>query len=95
MGEKYVYDKVQKKVVPMSQRQDKPMVERSHVVRDGFYVIPDIEPYEGVGFDGSPMVTSRSQHRELLKQHNVVEVGNEMPAWMKERKYERAHGRQD
>ena len=90
-----VYDKVQKKVVYISQRKDKPIVERSSTCRDGFYVVPDIEPYVGVGFPGKPVVTSRSQHRALLKQHNAHEVGNDMPAWLKERKYEQKHGRKD
>jgi hypothetical protein len=90
-----VYDKTQKKVVPISERQDRPIVDRSGTCRDGFYVMPDIEPYEGVGFEGKPVVTSRSHHRELLRQHGVVEVGNEKPAWMKELEYERAHGRKD
>lgn len=35
--------------------------------------------YQGVGFPGNPRVTSRSQHRELLKRHNCVEVGTERP----------------
>lgn len=55
-------------------------------------VIPDIEPYEAVGFEGAPMVTSRSQHRELLKTHNCEEVGNEMPKAIRELKYRRENG---
>ena len=35
--------------------------------------------YQGVGFPGNPRVTSRSQHRELLKRHSCVEVGSERP----------------
>jgi hypothetical protein len=38
-------------------------------------VMPDIEPYKSM-IDGS-MITSRSQHRAHLKQHNCIEVGNE------------------
>jgi hypothetical protein len=45
-------------------------------------IIPDIEPYKAVGIDGK-WVTSRSHHRALLKQHGMIEVGNEMPKWMK------------
>ena len=39
------------------------------------YIMPDIEPYKSM-VDGS-MITSRSKHREHLKQHNVIEIGNE------------------
>jgi hypothetical protein len=45
-------------------------------------IIPDIQPYKAVGIDGS-WVTSRSHHRALLKQHGMIEVGNEQPKWMK------------
>jgi len=39
------------------------------------YVMPDIQPYTSM-VDGS-MITSRSQHKAHLKQHNCVEVGND------------------
>jgi putative FmdB family regulatory protein len=39
------------------------------------HVVSDIEPYQSMA-DGS-MITSRSQHRDHLKRHNVIEVGNE------------------
>jgi hypothetical protein len=38
-------------------------------------VIRDIEPYQNM-INGK-MISSRSEHRELLKRHNCVEVGNE------------------
>jgi len=41
----------------------------------GFYVVPDIQPYQSM-IDGS-MITSRSRHREHLKAHNCIEVGND------------------
>lgn len=41
-------------------------------------VIRDIEPYQSM-IDGH-MVTSRSEHRDHLKAHGCVEVGNEDPA---------------
>ena len=41
----------------------------------GPYVMPDISPYKSM-IDGS-MITSRSIHRDHLKQHNCIEVGNE------------------
>ena len=39
------------------------------------YVQPDIQPYKSM-VDGS-MITSRSQHRAHLRQHNCIEIGNE------------------
>jgi len=37
--------------------------------------MPDIQPYMSM-VDGS-MIASRSHHREHLKRHGVIEVGNE------------------
>lgn len=42
---------------------------------DAPMVMPDIQPYRSQ-LDGS-IVTSRSRHRELLKAHGCIEVGNE------------------
>lgn len=41
------------------------------------YIAPDIQPYKSMVT--GEMITSRSQHRSHLKQHNMIEVGNEMP----------------
>lgn len=41
-------------------------------------VIRDIEPYRSMA-DGS-MITSRSQHRDHLRAHDMVELGNELPS---------------
>lgn len=41
----------------------------------GPMIMRDIEPYKNM-IDGR-MITSRSEHRELLKRHNCVEVGND------------------
>lgn len=43
--------------------------------RADYHVMGDIQPYQSM-CDGS-MVMGRRQHREHLKQHNVIEVGNE------------------
>lgn len=43
------------------------------------YVSVDIQPYKSM--ISGEMITSRSQHREHLKQHGMIEIGNEkMPA---------------
>lgn len=40
-----------------------------------YHVVGDIDPYRSM-VDGS-IITSRSRHREHLKDHGVVEVGND------------------
>lgn len=39
------------------------------------YVMPDIQPYQNMA-DGR-WITSRSHHKNLLKQHKLIEIGNE------------------
>ena len=41
-------------------------------------IMRDLAPYQNM-VDGR-MITSRSEHRELLKRHNLIEVGNETKA---------------
>ena len=48
---------------PQTQLSDAPMV------------MPDIQPYQSM-IDGS-MITSRSKHREHLRDNNCIEIGNE------------------
>ena len=38
-------------------------------------ILRDIEPYQNM-IDGK-MISSRSEHRELLNRHNCIEIGNE------------------
>jgi len=49
--------------------------DESPAQKAGYYVVPDIQPYQNM-IDGK-MVTSRSEHRELLKRHGCIEIGNE------------------
>lgn len=41
-------------------------------------IIKDIEPYRNVGVDNG-VIGGRRQHRDMLRAHNLVEVGNEKP----------------
>jgi len=41
------------------------------------HVIRDLEPYQSMVT--GEMITSRSQHRDHLKRHHVVELGNDKP----------------
>lgn len=50
---------------------------------NGPFIQGDIQPYRSM-VDGR-MVTSRSQHRSMLKQHGLIEVGNETK-YLKSRK---------
>lgn len=43
----------------------------------GYTVMGDIAPYQSV-IDGT-LITSRSRHREHLRAHGCIEVGNERP----------------
>jgi len=40
-------------------------------------IMPDIQPYKSMAT--GEMIGGRRQHREHLKQHGLVEVGNERP----------------
>jgi hypothetical protein len=45
------------------------------------YIMPDIKPYQSMVT--GEMITSRSRHREHLKQHNCFEIGNEIDHTLK------------
>lgn len=66
---KYVWDRWGKQWVPAAdiKRSNKP---------DAPAVISDMEEYRAIGIKGAPMITSRSQHRQVLRENNMVEVGN-------------------
>ena len=57
-------------------------------VSEGTMVMGDIQPYQAMFVDQAtgtaPMVTSRSQHRELLRRNGLVEIGNEVQAHLKQ-----------
>jgi hypothetical protein len=53
-------------------------------------VMPDIQPYQSM-IDGT-MITSRSQHRAHLRQHNCIEIGNETKHLKKYGRYEPPSG---
>lgn len=57
------------------------------------YVITDIQPYQSM-VDGS-MIGSRSKHREHLKAHGMIEVGNEQPVQPKPKEVNREEIRKE
>lgn len=64
----FVWDPVTKSMVPKEEYVET-MEELAPMV------IPDIQPYKSMAT--GEMITSRSRHREHLRQHGLVEVGNE------------------
>jgi hypothetical protein len=55
--------------IPKEEYEAQQQTNRAHLV------MPDIQPYKSM-IDGST-ITSRSIHRDHLRQHNCIEVGNE------------------
>jgi len=71
-------------------------VRKTYVMRDGklvekhtgkahagHNVIGDIEPYASV-ITGE-QIGGRRQHRDHLRDHGCIEVGNEQPKWMRDK----------
>lgn len=50
----------------------------------GPFVVGDIQPYKSM--QTGEMITSRSHHRAHLKQHGLIEIGNEVKAAMTKQK---------
>lgn len=71
---RYIQDPTTLELVPADQYQ-RPR-------KEGAYIMSDIAPYQSI-ITGET-ITSRSKHREHLKQHNCIEVGSEKPSFMKE-----------
>ena len=69
MKRKFIYDKDRDEMVEVS--PDYVPEPR----RTSYQVMPDIQPYRSM-VDGS-VITSRSHHREHLKQHGCIEIGND------------------
>lgn len=81
MGRRYIQHPETHKLIPAE--------EYVRPGKRGPYIQSDIAPYQ-CPVTGE-MITSRSTRRAVMKEHNLVEVGNEKPNWMREREYERKH----
>lgn len=53
-------------------------------------ILPDIQPYKSMAT--GEMIGGRSQHREHMKRHNLIEIGNETKYLKNERKQESPSG---
>lgn len=67
----YVQDPVTLQLVPKDQWVDSREVNAP-------YVMGDIQPYQSM--QTGEMITSRSVHRQHLRQHGLIEIGNEVKA---------------
>lgn len=62
----YVQDPVTLELIPKEQYQREP---------SSAYIMPDIAGYKSM--QTGEWISSRSQHREHLKAHRLIEIGNE------------------
>ena len=67
MRKRYIQHPVTLELVP-AEEYESPRVQ-------GPMVIPDIQPYRSMAT--GEMIMGRRQHREHLKQHRLIEIGNE------------------
>lgn len=75
MRKRYVYDKLHDKMVEVTKdNSPSPRVE----------IMPDIKPYKSMAT--GEVINSRSRHREHLKDHGLIEVGNEVEYLIKNRR---------
>lgn len=75
MRQRYIQDPVTHKLIPAEEW-------RGPSVSQSAYVVPDIQPYRSM--QTGEMITSRSHHRAHLRQHGLVEIGNEVDYHMKQ-----------
>ena len=67
-----------------------PAAEYRRPAWQGVMIAPDIPAFEVPGEPGN-VIDGRAARRELMRARGWEEVGNEMPAWMKERQYADRH----
>lgn len=67
-----------------------PAAEYRRAQHRGVMIAPDIPAFEVPGEPGH-WVDGRRARRELMASRGWQEVGNEMPAWMKEKQYADRH----
>lgn len=77
---KWVYDPDTGKQVPAAQykRRVKQAIEASRLRSElsAPQIMRDIEPFRNIAVDGK-VISSRSAKREMMKRHNLIELGTE------------------
>ena len=95
-SEPMIYCPVLKKVVPISHRKSTPPNPKP--ARTVQIIQDSMDPVEMIGLpakldeSGRPVdtwVDSKSRRRQLLKEHNMIELGNETPEFIRRRREER------
>jgi hypothetical protein len=69
MRQRYIQDRETLQLVP---------VDADYIAEpkaSGMLLIPDIQPYRSM--QTGEMIQGRMQHREHLRRHNLIEIGNE------------------
>ena len=51
---------------------------RKQTVRSGLQIVRDIEPFQNIAVRGE-IIGGRAQKREMMREHGLIEVGNEGP----------------
>ncbi len=84
---RFVYCQVQRKVVPVGEkiRTSGP---RSDLPAP--YIQPGFAPYRSMATN--EIIDDRGQHRAHLREHDLQEIGDNTPDWIKERRYVKKHG---
>lgn len=67
---RWVYDKAARDFVPAAE-----YYAREHASKSGLQIVSDIKPYKSVVT--GEVIGGRRQHRDHLRAHGVIEVGNE------------------
>lgn len=75
MRQRYIQDPKTHKLIPAEEWY-------SQRDFDAPYIQPDIAPYQSMAT--GEIIQSRSQHREHLRRHGLVEIGNEINHHMKQ-----------
>jgi hypothetical protein len=65
--------------------RDGKWVDKKTVKAPSLHIMPDIKDYQVVGPEYGKVISSRSKHREYLKRHGLVEIGDQKPSWMKKK----------
>ena len=82
---RFIQDPATGKLVPYDEYR-KP-VRRIHMI------MSDIEPYQSMA--SGEMIGGRAQHREHLRKHGMIEVGNEIAAASTPHEFKPAPGRKE
>ncbi len=74
MRQRYIQDRETGELIPVEDYRPK-----AHL----HFIMPDIQGYKSMA--SGEYITSRSKHREELRRHGLIEVGNEISAITKNR----------